>query len=857
MARARAPKLKERRHNMQSDDDSDYGGRGDIFPYLGGPSLDFSSGQHGFGAPVTGQAQAAKAYVPYKNSVLPGRGKLLTFARSLCGKVRRIFQREIKSWCYIKLPDADSDPGRTASLLKEELSTDGVTYDETFRAFRVEPSEAVTKRVREIAQEIIPASFTTYSILSSLGRRFFSQIDENGEWMEMPSEDEVSMADLTDSARAAIRTVIWTAISGNIVAFVESRPAHCEAWRDQTVHIWTTHRSLAQNKALAASAASSILRSAPYPRRDAGSSEDDPVDDDDYGLSQPSFEIRVRHFETPDELTAEISRHVEKNYDIAVHYGDECASANPVMDALTKLKSLEGESAIVDVFDLREYIENVYTDMPSHSFRSVASEISLVDQTQIDGGAAGESPPQNPRSSEDAITVGAMSVFTAADEERLDAFITRFGFDKLMHTEENAIYILQNVAARAFLVGRLFSVLSKAIFDLMYLSGCNMSTLTKRDHTSRGVVSFIDSMAACAQIVDTLPHDYMEPGVHSRTYVTPFSSMLIAGMMESEDPTTAVIGNMIQPLRGYGWLVREIFSLRSLKPAPPLDIPGSFGLFRGMVYSTEPIDGHNADRQWSSILYVGLGSWIGITIDASAPAGLDGSPSDMAGISFGYFGIEDVCRHPFDAVRIAVETYLSLRIRSNSNASPRTVVASMVTGKVLNDENTAVRRRITAANLHVYASLVPEHDRRLIASGEKTVTMNLWYQEDGKSFTTTPMRLDKRVYIGILEDILTRVFVPILPPPVPPPAPPPAPVIVQTLGDVPCEEPDHLRHDGGYPPTPGSDIASHRPHSFHSSGSRHQKPNRHSEHSVPVAVIQARAPERGVFRSIVHPHAGR
>jgi hypothetical protein len=270
-----------------------------------------------------------------------------------------------------------------------------------------------------------------------------------------------------------------------------------------------------------------------------------------------------------------------------------------------------------------------------------------------------------------------------------------------------------------------------------------------------------------------------------------------------------------------------------------------------MVYSTEPIAGHAADRQWSSILYVGLGSWIGITIDASAASDPDGPPSDTAGISFGYFGIEDVCRHPFDAVRIAVETYLSLRIRSNANASPRTVVASMVTGKVLNDENTAVRRRITAANLHVYASLVPEHDRRLIASGEKTVTMNLWYQEDGKSFTTTPMRLDKRVYVGILEDILTRVFVPILPHPAPPPL-----SAAHPHHSGACESPPTVRDgfvlepesDPPYTPPP-SRVAAPERTSIH-------VPRRGSEHAAPpIAVVQTRAPERGVFRSIVHPHS--
>lgn len=808
-------------------DESDY--EGDFFPFaLTAP------------APAAAHAplEAASAVlVPYKHVVLPDQGKLLTFTRSICGKTRQIVQRVVKSWSYIKLPDGDVHPSRTISLLKEELSTDGVTYDETYNAYRVEPSESVTRRVREIAQQITPAAFTTYSILSSLGRRFFSQIDPKGEWLDMASDDETAMAELTDAARGAIRTGVWTTVNSRIVAFVES-PVRDDA--APTVHVWTTHRSLSQNKNVAASAAASITRGAPTRTRAHRESEDT---DDDCGFLQIALDIRVRHFNTQEELVDEIAHSMEKLHDITVHYGDAGADAgaqDPVAEALSRVRALTGARASADIFDLKDYIENVYTDMPSYTFRSVVSEIAVAASSEDEDSGA-----QYPCTSSDAIAMGAMNIFATGDEERQEVFITRFSSGDLPHTEENLVYLLRNVASRAFLMGRLYAVLSKAIFDLMYLSGCNMSALTQREHTSRGVVSFIDAMAAYSQIVDTLPHDYMDPGVHSRTFVTPFSSILISAMMESDDQTTAVIGNMVQPLRGYGWLVREIFSLRSLKPLPPPDIPSAFGIFRGMVYSTEPIEGHASDRQWSSILYVGLGSWIGITLDASN-ADEDGAvPPDSAGISFGYFGIEEVCRHPFDAVRIAVETYLSLRIRSNSNASPRTVVASMVTGKVLNDENMAIRRCITAANLHEYEAIVPEHERRLIASGEKSIVMNMWYREDGKSFTTNPVLADKRVYSGILEDILVRVFVPILPPPVPPPPP------LSVADDPPiCREGFVLEPA----PTPQTVADAQRPaEPASASSSMHRSQHQRRSETPHIAIVQARAPERGIFRSIVHP----
>lgn len=796
-------------------DESDYGG---IMPFTAElPSFHT--------APV---AITPAAYVPYKYIIRPKEGKLYTFTRSTCGRNRRLMQRDVKSWSYIKLPDAEADPERTTTLLKEELSTDGVTYDKTFRAFRIEPSEAVTHRVREIAQQITPAAFTTYSIISSLGRRFFSQMDANAAWLE-PAEDEEppSMEDLTSTARATIRTVIWTAINNRIVAFVESPPPGSRE-AVPTVNIWTTHSSLAKNKQLAALAAASVACGSRFASDSRPPVREDSDDDEPIAPFRPNLEIKVRHFESTQDLIDEIEHSIETNYDVAVHYGDE-SSDQPIAAALRKIRALDDVHSSADIFDLRDYVENVYTDMSSHTFRSVVTEISII-ATNEEG---------LPCTASDAVASGAMGVFSTGDEERQDAFVSRFSSGELPHTEENLIYLIKNVAARAFLMGRLYAAVSKMIYNLMYLSGCNMSTLTQREHCSRGVVSFIDAMAAYSQIVDTLPHDYMEPGVHALTQVTPFSSILISSMIDSPDQTTSVIGSMIAPLRGYGWLVREIFSLRSLRPLPPPDIPSVFGIFRGMVYSTEQLEGHAPERGWSSIIYVGLGSWIGITFN-ELPGDDFTAANENGGISFGYFGIEEVCRHPFDAVRIAVETYLSLSIRSNAATSPRAVVQSMVTGKVLNDENMAVRRCITAENLRAYISIVPEHERRPIAAGEKTLTMSMWYREDGQSFTTNPVLADKRVYSRMLEYILTRVFVPIVPIPAPP-------LILE-------EPPQSITHGFVSVPPPAVEEEPPRPPPHRESRHEPRLPPA-AQHQPHIAIVQARAPERGIFRSIVHPHS--
>lgn len=658
-----------------------------------------------------------------------------------------MFSMNVKSWSYIEISGACSDEEeirRTISILREEMSTDRVSYDSSIGVFIVEPSDAVSRRVRDISKRIVKVDLTTYSILSRFGHCFFDALQADGRWAPTTSRDSLSDSSVVNTISSTLRVTVWSAVDSRTIAFVR-----CGNSTTPTVNIWTAYSSFS-NPAYATSASSAIM---------GNSTVAVPT-----GTVASTLDINVKTFSSEEEIVSAIIDLLKTQVDIAVHYGDDDATESstisgappgPFAIALRRIGNGDGS---LEVFNLRDYVENVYTDMSAHDFKTIITEVGITSSA-----------------TDDAVLSGAAASFIGSPQtaETSDSSYIP-DLRSTVHSAENITFFIEKISARAYLAARLFDMLSKSIYDLAQISGCNISTLTQREHTSRGIVSFIDPKAARSQIVDTLPHDFIEPGFHPLTYVTPFSSVLISQMCESANPLAVEIGNRISHLKPYWWIVREIFCLRDLRTTPPREIPSVYGIFRGMLYSTREIPRHDVSRQWSSIMCVGLGSWIGVTITAP-PATLLGdgrssptTPSN-SNITFGYFGIEDVCRHPFGAVRTAVEMFLSLKI-FNTAASPKTVAASLT----LTSDNMAIRRRVTSANVSTFASLLPHNEVAEIASGKKSVTLLLWYKTPDK-YTTNPILADRRVYVSAIEAILNKTF-PVFSAPKPPPveaAPPP------------------------------------------------------------------------------------
>lgn len=689
-------------------------------------------------------------YIPYKYTVDEAKGVFRIFTRSTCGQLRKAFTMDVQSWSYLDIPTGHTNPARTVAILCEEMSTDRVSFDPSTGHFIVEPSEAVTQRVREAARKITRVPLTSFSVLSRFGHRFFDLLQENGRWVKKnsssPSDPSSSSTVVPASAipagsttRAAFQTVAWTVIDPGTISFIRSG-VNCEE-NHPIINVWTIYSSFSGVQH-SASAVASLVSNIPETLTSS------------HVVAAPSLDISVRVFTSQKEIISEFYNFLRNDVDIAVHYGE---TESPIATALRKhllSDSSEGIAKIttgtLELFDLKDYVRNVYTDMSSHDFKTVITHINIYSSPEEKTTSATENSINH-------LTVAAATSLTGGASGDISSGGSDFFLPDLkttIHSHENIAFFLEKIAAKTFLLSRLYTKLSKSIFDLAYLSGCNISTLTSRETTSRGVVAFIDPIAAWSQIVDTLPYDYMKSGIHSLTYVTPLSNILVDNMCKSDHLLTATIGKKLQSLKTYGWIVREVYSMRSLSPLPLPDIPSVFGIFRGMVYSTEEIKGYEFAREWSSIINVGLSSWIGISMIAGENDDADvngGSPPPS--ITFGYFGIEDVCRHPFDAMRTAVEMFLSLSIYSNTPASAKTVAMTTV----LTPENMTVRRKITAANLSTFSSLLPPSEVSQISEGNSETTLKLWYKSNDK-FTTNPLLADRKVYVSMLETMLTQTF---------------------------------------------------------------------------------------------------
>jgi hypothetical protein len=832
-------------------------------------------------------------FMPYKYAVDANRGIFRIFSRSLCGNRRKTFSLGVKSWSYIDMGNGSLDPSRTVALLKDELSTDRVSYDWNLGSFIVEPSNMVTRRVREISKKIVRVELTTFSILSRFGQRFFDILHEDGRWAAAASvggggpplaiaaadgDDDVGSGSgingggsgVSKWASSILRTVVFSAVDCRSVAFVRFGGGSGGGDDDGTtgggggtaaapkVYIYTTYTSFA-NPTYTTAASASIMSSI------SSSSSS----------SAATIDIIVRTFASPQEIIEELVTMMRDQVDIVVHFGESDAATlssgggdggpGPFAIALRRLQQQQSDLvSTVEIFNLRDYVENLYTDMPSHELADVINEVNIFSSTAttIDdmvaaasaatlgygilggclpvgdchhhGGGSGGGGRHG--GSAGGGGGGGGGGVGGARAGGATPYLPSIG--TTVHSAENIVFFLERIASRAFLISKLYSSLSKSMFDLTNMSGCNISSLTQREHTSRGVVAFIEPASAWSQIVDTLPSDYMESGIHGLTYVTPFASLLIESLCQSEHQLTALVGRRIAALRPYGWIIREIYSLRDLVPWKLRDFVGSFGLFRGMIYSSQMIPGHDVARQWSTLICASLScsSWIGISViappgattsssspgggggassspDGSSCGGDDGSSSSSTAvansqISFGYFGLEDVCRHPFDAIRIAVEMFLSLKICTNTTASPKTLASALS----LTTENMAIHRRVTAANLATYASLLPQQDIMIIQSGEKEVTLQLWYKSIDR-FTTNPLLADRRVYVQIIEAILVRAFGGLIPPnptlPPPPnalPSPPPPPVAALSTSSSGASPPTATAVTVIPPPPPAPNV---------------------------------------------------
>jgi hypothetical protein len=687
-------------------------------------------------------AEPRRLFVPYKYTFNASNNGFRICTRSSDGDARKSFYIKVSPWRYLEIPEAaksDEAIESMCEILKSELAIDTVHYSEEAGAFTVEPQTPLTRRVIDVSQRIIDVNVETYSVLSRFGQSFYDPLHSDGQWAT--KEDLASQA--IDIALATpFHTAILSGVDDKSFALVRRGFGPGDT---TTVEIWTTHAAFSNKSYLEAAAESIASEARRYFSEDSRASHDE---------REPSpLHIKIRPFDTAQEIAEAAGKWIADEVDIAVHYGARDADTQLIDAVLREATGAEpDEKRLVEIFDVRDYVKAIYPDMPSHEFFSVASEVDLVNSdggcaalTDSDRISAGASVVYLNRAADGPIDCGSASQSSVF--HRTGSYIPNLLTNS--HSSENITYCLERASSRAHLMGALYDSLKTSLFEFANLSGCNLSTLTRPAHASRGIVSFVNQATAHSQIVDTLPSDSMDTGPRPKTYVTPLSCLLIDKMKNSGHRLTEVIGRHIESARILNWVVREVYCMRDLAPAPLVLPADAYGVFRGMVYTISPIGEYPSARQWSSVLHVGLGSWIGVVITDSA----DPHDRESTDIRFGYYGLVDVCRHPFDAIRLAVEMYLSFKISNGTDTTPRAIATSVP----LTADTMEMRQRITKDNVEAYESHLNPGELEDVRSGRVERTISLWYRSNGR-LTTNSILADRRTYVTMIEESLTRTL---------------------------------------------------------------------------------------------------
>jgi hypothetical protein len=704
-------------------------------------------------------------YIPYKYIV--NDKKLIICTRPTDGSKFKFFAHRVNNWSYINIPHGIHNIPKTIQYLRSNLATDKVSFDKRTGTFVIEPSSAVTEKIVSVSlKPITKVPLTSSTILARLDKRFFDPFNLNGEISSTPLDSPLTMqkpakySNMICSGNinfAAFKTIVWTTVDESTIVFIYYNSSHDNYYKfsHSKVNIWTTFDKFNEresiNTAIASIREKAVLISNGSPKR-GGSTVVGEDDEEAAGAGGPGtrhhrqyeIDISVKSFGNVSNMLSDFITLIDDYTDICVHYGEnlECnLLGNRIMKTYAA-KVLKKEIDKVEFINLKHYITKIYSYLPSHEVYDIIKYIDLTENgTDV------------------RVSACIKSILDGSQFIGWTLPIT-----SEISTTENISFYIEKITAKCFVISKLYIVLSKSIFNISHLSGCNLSDITKPGYAARGIVATLNQIASCEQIVDKLPEDYIPPGFYSLTNVIPLAGILIDKMLTSAHELTREVGNVVKDIKDHGWIIRDLYSLRSLKPLKISEnnLPGVFGYFNDMIYTTSVIPNFVPVCQWSSIINVGLG-WIGITVPAAAAAtasSSSGGGGDAADISFGYFGLDDVCNHPFQALRDAVEMYLTLFISSSANRAVASIPSPAMIAKTitLTNTNMKIRQSITSYNIDSYRNLILPRITSEIENGNMEIYIDLWHCKDENTFTTNQHKAEKSVYKKIITDTLHRSF---------------------------------------------------------------------------------------------------
>lgn len=296
-------------------------------------------------------------------------------------------------------------------------------------------------------------------------------------------------------------------------------------------------------------------------------------------------------------------------------------------------------------------------------------------------------------------------------------------------------YMVNNIN----ILNDLFIHFAPIINNLSNSSGCNFSELNDLN-IYKDIIGYFNPSMVNNPILSILPKKYMKRGIYTNVYTISLGSYLQNNLISSPDKLTREIGFSISNLVNHDWIIEKIFQLEGLDRS---DISGFFsqpseiGIYNGLLYTLE----HNSEskilKKWDMFIVIGTGNWIGV------------NRMDDSKFIYTYNGIADICKHPFKAVKLCIELYLSFLI---DNVSIN--IYQVVKNTNLIHETMVMKRYATLQNIETYKDVLSKEQINALTNKEcKYIPLNVYYGNN-KTLTINPYESDIEVYRSELTRIM-------------------------------------------------------------------------------------------------------
>lgn len=271
---------------------------------------------------------------------------------------------------------------------------------------------------------------------------------------------------------------------------------------------------------------------------------------------------------------------------------------------------------------------------------------------------------------------------------------------------------------------------------LAFLSGYNIGNIAQ-DNIFRGIMGYINPLIAYNDLNGTMPKEFLVSGIHKDVFVVSSGGLLLQGLISSDDEVTRTVGFAVSSIVQYTWIMKNIYQLEGLKPKNN-EYTNIVGFKDGLAYFTQIPQEVTPVKKWSLFIVIGASSWIGVDVKEDIK-------------EYTYKGMSYLCKHPFPAVRICVETYITSALDSQGAYKKSTAV----TVTPLNKENMGILKKVTNENIELYRYLLtPSQTAALEERTSPYVPIITYYTRDKGILSLDPTEANIPTYRAELTKIM-------------------------------------------------------------------------------------------------------